>query len=248
MSKSCDICNKELGFGSKKCELKDGLVCAECVKKAGLVSRKNLKGLTIEALKKGIEKNNKMLARQQIFKPTSEVGTYLKVDDNNKMFMTNDLLFNYDNLVSYELIEDGSSLTKSGLGQAVVGGVLFGGAGAVVGAITGQKQKETCNSLKILITLKDTNCTTVYIPFITVSVKKNGNVYQSAKGLAQNCVNLLTMIVSENNRKATASASVSSASGPIFIADELTKYKKLLDEGILTQEEFDAQKQKLLNQ
>ena len=70
----CYICNKELGFGSKKCELKDGLVCAECVKKAGLVARKNLKGLTIEALKKGIEQNNEMLARQQIFKPTSEVG------------------------------------------------------------------------------------------------------------------------------------------------------------------------------
>lgn len=248
MSKSCDICNKELGFGSKKCELKDGLVCAECVKKAGLVARKNLKGLTIEALKKGIEQNNEMLARQQIFKPTSEVGTYLKVDDNNKMFMTSGLLFNYDNLVSYELIEDGSTLTKSGLGRAVVGGALFGGAGAVVGAITGHKQKETCDSLKILITLKDTNCTTVYIPFITVSVKKNGTVYQSAKSLAQNCSNLLTLIVSENNRNEATSTNASSVSELISIADELAKYKKLLDEGVLTQEEFDAQKQKLLNQ
>ncbi len=33
-----------------------------------------------------------------------------------------------------------------------------------------------------------------------------------------------------------------------LIADELTKLKKLLDDGVITQEEFDAQKTKLLNQ
>jgi len=32
----------------------------------------------------------------------------------------------------------------------------------------------------------------------------------------------------------------------ISVADELLKLKKLLDEGVLTQQEFDAQKKKLL--
>jgi hypothetical protein len=35
---------------------------------------------------------------------------------------------------------------------------------------------------------------------------------------------------------------------PISQADELTKFKKLLDEGTITQEEFDTQKRKILNQ
>jgi len=33
-----------------------------------------------------------------------------------------------------------------------------------------------------------------------------------------------------------------------MVADELIKLKSLLDQGVLTQEEFDAQKKKLLNQ
>lgn len=35
---------------------------------------------------------------------------------------------------------------------------------------------------------------------------------------------------------------------PISVADELKKLKELLDAGVLTQEEFDAQKKKILNQ
>ena len=36
-------------------------------------------------------------------------------------------------------------------------------------------------------------------------------------------------------------------SGKVFVADELLKLKQLLDMGVLSQEEFDAQKNKLLS-
>lgn len=41
--------------------------------------------------------------------------------------------------------------------------------------------------------------------------------------------------------------SVSLLSGRTSVADELVKFKKLFDEGVLTQQEFEAQKKKLLN-
>ena len=46
------------------------------------------------------------------------------------------------------------------------------------------------------------------------------------------------------NNKTTGSNIASSA---LTEADEILKYKKLLDQGILTQEEFDAKKKQLLN-
>ena len=46
--------------------------------------------------------------------------------------------------------------------------------------------------------------------------------------------------VNGNNSQTNASASVS-------VADELKKYKELLDMGIITQEEFDAKKKQLLD-
>lgn len=50
------------------------------------------------------------------------------------------LLFNYDQIVDFELLKDGSSIASGGLGRTAVGGLLFGGVGAIVGASTGRKK------------------------------------------------------------------------------------------------------------
>lgn len=47
-----------------------------------------------------------------------------------------------------------------------------------------------------------------------------------------------------NGRNASAHGNTGNA--PVSVADELVKLKGLLDAGVLTQEEFDAQKAKLL--
>lgn len=46
---------------------------------------------------------------------------------------------------------------KSGLGRAVAGGLLFGGAGAVVGAVTGSKQRDAIetNVYELHLTIND---------------------------------------------------------------------------------------------
>lgn len=56
----------------------------------------------------------------------------------------NPKIYKYSDIVDYELLEDGESITKGGLGRAVVGGALFGGVGAVVGGVTGHKKKYSC--------------------------------------------------------------------------------------------------------
>ena len=54
-------------------------------------------------------------------------------------------------------------------------------------------------------------------------------------------------VVSAINNARTATKSNTGVSfSPISSADELTKYKSLLDSGIITQEEFDAKKKQLL--
>ncbi|EPZ54444.1 hypothetical protein H477_3583 [[Clostridium] sordellii ATCC 9714] len=46
-------------------------------------------------------------------------------------------MYNYKDIIEFELLEDGESITKGGLGRAVAGGVLLGGVGAIVGGVTG---------------------------------------------------------------------------------------------------------------
>lgn len=62
MPKTCDICNKKLG--SKNSKLNDGLACADCIRKAGLVPRKKLL-LNIEDVKNVIAQNESEAAITQ---------------------------------------------------------------------------------------------------------------------------------------------------------------------------------------
>ena len=122
------------------------------------------------------------------FSATKKIGNFIQFDDVNKKIAIPktsftgkicDLhIFDYSAIAEYELLEDGNSIEKGGIGRALVGGALFGGAGAVVGASTGHKHKATCSKLQIKITLNDMKTPVVYVNFIEAETKKNGALYK----------------------------------------------------------------------
>lgn len=203
-----------------------------------------LKGISIEG-----EKSDETLKRRKerskkikgSFKETNRIGNYIGVDDNQKRWATYDeyglidAVHDYDDVVSFELLEDGNSVAEGGIGRALVGGALFGIAGAVVGGVTGRKTKEMCNSLKIKVTIKKTSYPTVYIPFITEPTRKDSIEFKSFSDTAQRCMSVFQLIC-ENKKK------VSNLMAP----DEIKKYKELLDSGAITQEEYEKKKAELL--
>lgn len=86
-------------------------------------------------------------------------------------------------MLSFDLLEDGETITKGGLGRAVVGGITGG-----------RRSKGVCNSIRLKITLRDCHCSVVYIPFIATKMKRNSIVYKSAQSLAQKCISALQII------------------------------------------------------
>ena len=101
----------------------------------------------------------------QTFSPTKKIGSYLQIDDTHKAFKAGGSIFEFSNLLNFELLEDGETITKGGLGRAIAGGLLFGGVGAIVGGVTGgKKSKGVCNSMRLKITLRNCHCSMVYIP------------------------------------------------------------------------------------
>ena len=60
-------------------------------------------------------------------------------------------------------------------------------------------------------------------------------------------VALLQLITNNNRSQAESSTSGARAIYAFSVADEILKFKKLMDEGIITAEEFQTQKQKLLS-
>lgn len=137
---------------------------------------------------------------------------------------------------------DGESVAQGGLGRALIGGALFGGTGAIVGGITGRKtNKSVCNSLKLKITINDFNNPTVYVNFVEHSTKRDGLIFKSKFEDAQECLSTLQLIC-DRQKKGDQHQNEQITSS----ADELLKFKQLLDAGAISQEEYDFKKKELM--
>ena len=152
-------------------------------------------------------------------------------------------LIPFDDLIDFELIEDGETLIKenSGLGRAVAGGLLFGKTGAVVGAVTGKKSTsmQYCTDMRINLTVKNRDNPLIVIRLINKMVSKDSNYYRQVVEDSEKLIAILKSIT--HDRKDAENAA------PVFsAADEILKFKNLLDMGVLTQEEFDKKKAELL--
>lgn len=123
------------------------------------------------------------------------------VDDvNKKLFIYNGINgknvdIKYEDILGMEIQEDG--VKTNGVGRAVVGGVLAGGTGAVVGAITGRK---TITSVKIIIYLKD-----VLNPQVTMeishssSIKTDSITYRNITAFTNQVQATIKAIVNDDN-------------------------------------------------
>ena len=101
----------------------------------------------------------------------------------------------FSDLVSYDLLEDDAIVTSGGVGQALVGGAVFGGVGAVAGAITGKRvQKKRVDSLYIKVTLNNFDTPCILIPLITKPTKTNSKEYKTAFEEAHRILSILDVI------------------------------------------------------
>ena len=96
----------------------------------------------------------------------------------------------------------------------------------------------------IRISFKNLSVTDQRISF--PKVQKGSFEYQQEFEHVQQCLSLLRKIKVYNEENNPTQSVDTNTEQTLSVADELKKLKSLLDEGIITQEEFDAQKSKLL--
>lgn len=206
--------------------------------------------MKVEEIKSMIEKREINLTRQNLFSRTNKIGNYIEFDDNNELwFIPNSLLgiskntkiYEYTDIIEFDLLEDGESVTSGGVGSALVGGILSGGIGALIGGVTSKKKnKGFCNSLRLKIVVKDRDNPVVFIDFINTSTKKNSFNYKMIYDESLKCMGYLKNIVDNFKKDITQNIDLSAA-------DEILKFKELMDKGIITEEEFNKKKKQLLD-
>lgn len=198
---------------------------------------------------------------------TKTVGNYMFImDDFFKVLVIVEgksyEVFNYDSIIEVSYEENGNQLyTKSAgrtVGGAIVGGVLMGGAGAVVGGLSGaSKQNKEVKSIDIKILLRSTSRSSCVLHFkdidrdLKTKDDSDRKMYETFTKNANEAKDLLSVII-DNAKQIQVSAPVvkpsiqQAPSTSSSVADELAKLAKLKADGILTEEEFKTQKAKLL--
>lgn len=140
-------------------------------------------------------------AGKSLFKGFMAVGTMgmsvaaEKIVGGGKQKVGDKTWLNFSDLINYDLLEDDSIVTSGGVGQALIGGALFGGFGAVAGGITGKrKQKKKVENLIIKVTLNNFGCPCLMIPLITKSTKIDSKEYKNAFNDAHTILSALDVI------------------------------------------------------
>lgn len=237
----CAVCGKKTNAFTRV-KLTDGFLCSTC--KTWCSNFVQLRSMSSADARAHIAKTLQDDSIYPSLVPSESVGKYLVVFSKERLWSCmvskseTPYLFSFDDIINYELLEDGACVTKGGLGSAAVGGFLFGGVGAIVGGGLGRKQHDLVQKMGIRISTKVPLMSHIEIPILTTETKRSGMLYSSCKETALKILSLLDQIMSQQGQQEPSSA--------VSSADELLKFKKLLDEGIITQEEFEAKKRQLL--
>lgn len=146
-----------------------------------------------------VKKKSGALAKTgKAFVAVSTLGASVAVEHAMK---PSDCIFRFDEIRSFELLEDDSQIAGGGVGAAVAGGVLFGGAGAIAGSVVGKKKTtKTVDNLVLKINLRDFDLPCVMIPYITKKTSVTSGDYRKALSAAQQTVSCLELIIEEVNR------------------------------------------------
>lgn len=125
---------------------------------------------------------------------------------------------------------------------AVVGGLLFGGAGAIVGGQVGTEIKSTTKEM-------DNRIISLYYYSdgkLMVENIRSTNIDATISALRQIIPQKEESVVQLETNKEKRSRITESTKSNISIVDELKNFKELLDSDIITQEEFEAKRKQLL--
>lgn len=236
----CSICGKEKTTKI----LADGYACQECIDKCGsCLFTVSWKTVTVQRVKDAIFDEKINQERKGLFQQTQMIEKILILDEIHRLWKIkaySNLYFSYDDIVGYECVKNGGSVYKIDVGGAVLGGAIFGEVGAILGGLSGAREKEEIDEFKIVINTNNKSYPVMTINLLpSGKIKVNSLLYKTYSETAEKIINKLNEISVQKNEKIEHVTQEP-------VADELLKFKKLLNIGAISQEEYDVKKKQLL--
>ena len=177
----------------------------------------------------------------------------LLIDNQNKKFIYQkgkkySKTYSFSDLINYEVYENGKSQVQGRAGSALIGGAFFGLGGAIAGGSRSRSINETCNQLKLILRVNDFNCPEIVIIYVNnVDVDKNSSIYKKMKNNLQSVCSMLEYMLNEHTLE-QSSAVKQEEKNPVNTSskEQLKELKEMLDDGLITQEDYEKKKKQIL--
>lgn len=179
--------------------------------------------------------------------------TKLLIDNQNKKFIyqrgkIHSKTYSFSDLINYEVYENGKSQVQGRAGSALIGGAFFGLGGLIVGSSMSRNVNEKCNQLKLIIRLNDFDCPEIVITYVnTVDLNKSSWTYKNMKNNIQTVCSMLEYMLNEKTlEQSSAGKQEEKNSVNASSKEQLQELKEMLDDGLITQEDYEKKKKKIL--
>ena len=176
----------------------------------------------------------------------------LLIDYQNKQFIykkgkTFSKTYKFSDLINYEVYENGHSKVKGRAGSALIGGAFFGLGGLIVGSSMSRNINEKCNQLKLIIRLNDFDFPQIMITYVdNVDWDKNGWTYRNMKENLQSVCSMLEFMLNEKTLEQSSTVKQEESHAKKSNKEQLQELKEMLDDGLITQEDFEQKKKQIL--
>ena len=202
--------------------------------------------------KESINKNNFIVEQEYFINDYSKImldETHKKIAIYNEKGLK---CFNFEDLIDFEIVENGSSVIQSKIASTLAGGILLGGVGALAGA-NGRKQiNDICNSLILKMYFSDNGAVCITEKINERPLYKNSIEYQSLSSTVDNIVSVLKYVKQQAEYSVYSNPKMTSTKENNKIEDtssinQLEKLAELKEKGIITEQEFEESKKKILS-
>lgn len=236
--KNCKICSSPAGYWNNGLKLKDGRICKKCQKLSNISKSEYIisgyKSLTTSDVSKKInilKANTKYYyENEKDFKVEKNFG----FNDKSKKMMIKikskyPEIIDYKNIVNIDLFVNNKQTIEGGLTSAFLGGLIYGSTGAIVGSNVSKKKIVTTNTRKELkIQIYDDNNSILNI-----------NVMKYNDKVLDRIIYKILHIIESNSRNINSKSNMS-------LSSEINQLYQLYEQGIITAEEFQKYKNRVL--
>ena len=157
--------------------------------------------------------------------------------------------YKFNDIINYEVYENGNSKVKGTAGKALIGGAFFGIGGLIIGSSMGKKINEKCNQLQLIIRLNDFNTPQIDLKYIdNVEYDKNGFLYRNMKSNLQEVCSILEYMINAKTLEENAEENkiYKFNNNSKTNKEQLQELKEMLEEGLITSEEYEQKKKQIL--